>query len=134
MSGHERRREFTRVQVKLKAELRTGGNVLIKGQLGDVSLNGMYLLCHGAIPCGETCSVMIKLDGGQGMYCIQARGMITRVDETGMAIQFTEILGAESLGHLRNLVLLNSESQVEQVEQEFHGHVGIKAVDLGSES
>ncbi len=38
---------------------------------------------------------------------------------------FTSILGLESFEHLRNLVYYNAPD-VEQVEQEFTAHVGIR--------
>ena len=90
-------------------------------------MNGMYLKCAGRLPIDSLCQVMLILDGGLGALCIQARGTVLRVDDAGMAIHFNEILGEESLGHLRNLVLLNSQEDVSQVEQEFHDHVGIKS-------
>ena len=127
MSVNPDRREFTRVQVKLEAELVTGGKVLIKGTLGDLSMKGMYLHCGGTLPVDSTCQVMLILDGGQGALCVQATGHVQRVDEDGLAIQFTEILGNESALHLQNLVLLNSKDEVQTVEQEFREHVGLIA-------
>ncbi len=126
MNDEQERREFTRVQVKLQAELQSGGKVLIQGELGDVSLNGLFLLTRGTLPIDSSCQIMLMLDGGQGMLCIQVKGKVSRVEESGIAIQFTEILGEESLSHLRNLVLLNSGDLAQQVEHEFHEHVGIK--------
>ena len=126
MCESDNRREFTRVQVKLEAELQAGGKALIKGHLGDISMNGMYLECAGRLPLNSQCRVMLILDGGLDALCIQVRGVVIRVDDLGMAVHFTEILGEESLGHLRNLVLLNSQEPTSQVEQEFQAHIGIK--------
>ena len=122
-------REFTRVHVKLEAELQVGGKVLIKGRLGDISVNGVYLCCKGILPVNTNCDVLVILDGGLGAVSIRAKGTIRRVEEAGMAIQFTEILGEESFDHLRTLILLNSREQVKQVEQEYHGHVGLESID-----
>lgn len=46
----------------------------------------------------------------------------------GVAFQFTKILGPESYGYLRNLVLYNA-SDTDQVENEFETHAGIKRKD-----
>ncbi len=127
MSEIPERREFTRVQVKLEAELSTGGKVFIKGVLGDLSLKGLYLKCGGMLPVDSSCQVMLILDGGQGATCAQAIGRVMRVDDDGLAIEFTEILGQESLGHFQNLILLNSPENVPQVEQEFRDHTGLNA-------
>ena len=123
---HERR-EFTRVQVKLQAELMSGGNVVIQGQLGNVSFNGMLLHCEVSLPEGTACQVFLNLDGTQGAPCIQARGIVSRVEASGLAVQFVEIQGPESAGHLRNLVLYNSGPNTQQVEREFQAHVGLQS-------
>ena len=43
----------------------------------------------------------------------------------GCAIQFDEIVGLDSLDHLRNLVRFNA-ADPEQVEREFHEHLGLR--------
>ena len=129
MGESPNRRTFTRVHVKLEAELQSGGKVLIKGTLGDISLNGVYLNCKGILAVNTNCDVSVLLDGGLGTVSIQAKGTIRRVEESGMAIQFTEIIGEDSFDHLRNLILLNSREQAKQVEQEYHGHVGLESTD-----
>ena len=45
--------------------------------------------------------------------------------EGGFAIQFTEIIGLDSLEHLRNIIMFNTHDP-HQVEEEFHGHLGLK--------
>ncbi|GJL65246.1 MAG: hypothetical protein NPIRA05_02170 [Nitrospirales bacterium] len=126
MSDKPCRREFTRVVVKLEAELQSGGTKRIKGCLCDLSLNGFYLECTESLPMHSDCQVALFLDGGIGDFCIQASGVVARVDDSGIAIQFTNILGEESLTHLHNLVMFNSHDQVPLVEEEIQGHIGLK--------
>ena len=126
MEQSSNRREFTRVQVKLQVELMSGGNVVIQGQLVNVSFNGMLLECDVTLPLGTTCQVFLSLDGAQGAPCVQARGTVSRIEPSVMAVQFTEIQGQESAGHLRNLVLYNSGTETKQVEQELQEHLGLK--------
>ena len=67
MEHEHDRREFTRVQVKLQAELMSGGNVVIQGQLGNVSFNGMLLDCAVSLPEGTALPSLFK--PGWGTRC-----------------------------------------------------------------
>ncbi len=125
MSAGENQREFTRVKVAIHAELRVGGNVVIHGELENVSYNGLLLGCDTDLPEQTPCMVFIHLDGGQGGPTIEAQGIITRTEPRKMAVQFNEIVGSDGAQHLRNLVLYNSGTQANQVEEEFDSHVGL---------
>ena len=127
MEATANRREFTRVRVNILSELRSGGSVDISGTLANVSLNGMFLNTEAHLPEDATCEVSLLLEGGGEAVTIQTEGKVVRNEPRGMAIQFTKILGPESLNHLQNLVLYNSGDQMEQVESELSSHLGIKA-------
>ncbi len=118
-------REFTRVKVAIHVELRMGGNVVIQGELENVSLNGVLLRCETTLPEQTPCLVFLQLDGGQGGPMIEAQGLVTRTEPHKLAIQFSEIVGTESMKHLQNLVLYNSGTQADRVEEEFQSHVGL---------
>lgn len=117
------RREFSRVAVHLKAEINASGKVHRDGTLENLSLKGGFL--RAADPPGEGASVdiLLHLDGTD--IAVQARGVVVRAGPAGCALQFTEIVGLDSLEHLRNLILLNSHNPY-QVEREFHDHLGLK--------
>ncbi len=127
MTVETNHREFTRVKVALHAELRVGGNVVIQGQLDNVSLNGLLLCSDTLLPEHTPCMVFVHLDGGQGGPTIEAQGVVTRTETNKLAVQFNEIVGNESVQHLRNLVLYNSGTQANQVEAEFESHIGLHA-------
>lgn len=129
MTDQINRREFTRVFVKLEAELLSGGYVVVKGRLENVSYNGMFLRCDTVLPVGTQCQVGLVLAGGAGARYVQARGVVSRIEKAGLAVQFTEILGEESAAHLKNLVLYNSQDKLPQIQQEFQTHLGLKARD-----
>jgi len=120
-------REFTRVKVAIHVELRMGGNVVIQGELENVSFNGLLLRCDTTLPEQTPCMVLLHLDGGQGGPTIEAHGVVTRTESHKLAVQFTELIGAESTQHLRNLVLYNSGTHANRVEGEFESHVGLHA-------
>ena len=127
MAVEENHREFTRVKVAIHVELRMSGNVVIQGELDNVSFNGVLLRCETTLPEQTPCLVFLHLDGGQGGPTIEAHGLVTRTESHKLAIQFTELIGTESTHHLRNLVLYNSGTQANQVEEEFESHVGLHA-------
>ncbi len=129
MESSDNRREFTRVRVNLLTELRSGESVDIAGTLSNVSMSGLFLTCATRLPADTPCEVSLLLEGGEETMSIQTEGKVIRSDAEGLAIQFTKILGSESLAHLQNLVLYNSGDQIDQVETELAGHVGIKASD-----
>ena len=123
------RREFTRVQVRLDVELRTGGAASVIGRLSNVSINGFHLVCDTRLPERTTCEITLVLDGGLGNEYVKAVGQVVRVDQTGMAIHIKELLGEQSLTHLQNIVLYNSGDDTNRVEQEFAQHIGLKPIE-----
>jgi hypothetical protein len=127
MPAEKNHREFTRVKVAIHVELRMGGNVVIQGELENVSFNGLLLRCETTLPEQTPCLVFLHLDGGQGGPTIEAQGLVARTEPHKLAVQFTELIGNESTHHLRNLVMYNSGTQADRVEEEFESHVGLNA-------
>ncbi len=129
MESTSNRREFTRVRVNILSELRSGASVDINGTLANVSLNGMYLNTEAHLPEEARCAISLFLEDGEETVTIQIEGKVIRNGPWGMALQFTKILGPESLSHLQNLVLYNSGEQISQVEEELASHLGIRPLD-----
>lgn len=129
MESPNNRREFTRVRMNILSELRSGESVDISGTLANVSMNGMFLNTESHLPEEASCDISLLLDAGEETVTIHIEGTVIRNDPKGMAIQFTKILGPESLTHLQNLVLFNSGEQSGKVEEEFSSHVGIRPLD-----
>ena len=119
-------REFTRVSVAIHAELRVGGNVIIHGMLKNISFKGLSLHCESSLPAKTPCLVLLHLNGGEEGPTIEAQGLVVRNDPHALAVQFIELVGHESALHLRNLVLYNSETQIDRIEGEFESHVGLR--------
>lgn len=126
MHNNPNRREFTRVPVQLEAEVTAQQVSSLQGHSRNVSLSGVFLHCNTPLPVGTSCSVTLRLADYCDEMGIAASGRVVRLQDEGMAIMFTEILGLDSFNHLRNLVLSNSIGATEQVEKEFRTHVGIK--------
>jgi len=121
-------REFTRVTVGIHVELRVEGNVVISGELENVSLNGLMVRTNARVLPQTPCLVVMYLDGGNGGPVIEANGLVLRQEPEWLAVQFSEIVGRESMSHLKNLVLYNSGRSADQVKAEFHNHVGLKPI------
>jgi hypothetical protein len=117
------RREFSRVAVHLHATVTANDVRHEGGTMENVSLKGGFLRVVNGPPEGADCDVRMHLDGTE--IVVHARGAVVRSGPAGSAIQFTEIVGVDSLEHLRNLILFNTHDPA-QVEQEFHQHLGLK--------
>ena len=117
------RREFSRVAVHLRAEISVAGVPVAEGTLEALSLKGGFFRCRTAPPLGAQCDLHLHLEGTD--IEVRAMGHVVRQATDGVAIQFDEIVGVESLEHLRNLILFNARDPA-QVEQEFHQHLGLK--------
>ncbi len=126
MDKNMNNREFTRVPIKIEGEIMLGEMSVVSGLVRNVNMKGLFLDCDKQLPVGTDCNVALFLGGPNGQPCIKARSNIVRVEDDGVGIEFTEILGAESFNHLRNPVLHNSSTETERVEQELKDHLGLK--------
>lgn len=117
------RREFSRVAVNLRAEVTAAGTIHRDGAMENLSLKGGFFRTTSAPDEGQRCEVRLHLEG-TGVE-VHASGQIVRSGPAGCAIQFTEIIGIDSLEHLRNLILFNSHDPA-QVEREFKQHLGLR--------
>ena len=124
MKNDQDRREFTRVPITVEVKVSDGQTTIVSDKTQDVSLTGLYLFCPESLPLGKACQVTLFLGEGQSQIHIEAKGRVIRTDDTGMGIALTEIMGADSFDHLRNLVMYNSACP-NLVESEFKSHIGL---------
>ncbi len=116
------RREFSRVTVHIWVELTVDGTVHRDGVVENLSLSGGFFRVVPPPAAGLPCGVRLHLDGSAVEVLIQGR--VVRSAPDGCAVHFTEIVGVDSLEHLRNLILYNTHDPA-RVEQEFHDHMGL---------
>lgn len=119
-------REFTRSPIRARVEVRLGNGILVEGRAQDISLNGIFFVTERSLPIGTHVRLNLVLDGGDTDCRIETYGTVVRIGEHGVAINFEEI-DETSITHLRRLIMYNAED-ADQVDQEFHNHVGIKAI------
>jgi hypothetical protein len=125
MKSDTDQREFTRIPIQLEVQITPAQQHPTSYKVKDVSMKGLYLLCDQPLPMGAECRVTLLLGDKENPVRIEVGGKVVRVDTDGMGLEITEIVGVESFEHLRNLVRYNSPD-TNQVEQEFHDHIGIK--------
>ena len=124
MTTRPDQREFTRVPVSVKVELATRDGVFFTQKTRNLSMKGLYMEASDKLPVNTECQLRLFLGESKDAACIEILGRISRVDEMGMAIEFKQI-EVEGFERLRDLVLLNT-NQVQEVEEEFRSHLGLR--------
>lgn len=120
---HAHRREFSRVAVQLRTEVVADGVTHLDGTMESLSLKGGFFRVATPLAQGAECDIRLHLEGTE--IEVHARGRVVRATPEGCAIQFFEIVGVDCLEHLRNLIRFNTHTP-DQVEQEFHDHLGLQ--------
>jgi DNA-directed RNA polymerase subunit E'/Rpb7 len=92
-------------------------DVVIEGEVMDLSTGGMFFNTTRKIAVDETVSVSIFLYGSSSNLALMITGKVARATETGIAIKFTE-LDLDSFIHLRNIVSRNAFDE-EKIIKEF---------------
>ncbi len=118
-------REFSRVVTHLAVEVVTDDARRITGKIQNLSLNGILLATPWSMPVAARCTVILKPAGAGDAFRIKAGGHVVRSDEGSTAIEFDEILGIDSLHHLKQIIMHNA-SDPDQAELEFERHLGLK--------
>ncbi len=121
-------RTCTRAKVNISVELRVKGTVKFQGVVENISLQGVFVRCLTQVSLGAPCEVLIFADELPYQALIHADGTVVRADPEGLAIHFRTVFGENSLEHLKKLVLYNSGSESQQIEQELTQHLGIKSL------
>jgi hypothetical protein len=118
-------REFTRIPIHLNVEVTSGDVVIKTDKTTDLSMKGIGLLTDKMLPMDSDCTVRIFLGDGSSGININVKGRVIRSTESQMAIEFTKI-DLDSYEYLQNLVMHNSNSAHDTVEEEIHNHLGLK--------
>lgn len=122
-TGDQHRRGCTRVALHLRAEVRCPGTPVQLGSIQNLGLEGGFFQTGSPPEVGRSCEIRVFLSGMD--LQVRASARVVRHGPGGCALRFEELIGLESLDHLRNLVLYNSEDP-RQVEQEIHAHLGLR--------
>jgi len=125
----ENRREFTRVPFHVKTRIATDKKTYVVDKMRDLSLGGCFLPASEPtvwgpqedIDAGKPCTVTIELSGTTTGLKVDIAGTIVRVNEGGIAVEFTAIT-PENLYHLQNIIRYNA-MDADRIDQEFREHL-----------
>lgn len=129
MMNTPERRGFTRAHVEVEAIAQFEGGGTVRGRVSDLSLSGVAIEAECLSFAGQDCTVQLVLQGGAEDVPITAKGRVVRADKATLVIEFVAI-GADSLGHLERLVLMNAKNPG-QVDEEIGQSLGIKRREDG---
>ncbi|GJL80114.1 MAG: hypothetical protein NPINA01_31030 [Nitrospinaceae bacterium] len=119
-------REFTRIPINVTVEVKAGEIFFKANKTINLSMKGIALLADQTLPVDTKCSISILLGNGDLGCNIDVKGLVKRSTDSGMAIEFTEI-DLDGYEYLQNLIMHNSHSAHDIVEEEIHSHLGLKA-------
>lgn len=120
----ENHREFSRVAIKVQANIQAKGRAIVSRDTQDISMKGLFVKGEADWPVGTECEIHLLLEGQDPPVDLSVKGRVQRVTEDGMGLLFTEV-GLEAYEHLHNLVMLNTH-EPDEMEQEFKNHRGLK--------
>ena len=124
-AGSIEKREFIRVPFHTTVEVRVQDRVIRSQEGINISMGGVRLSTHEAIPPAEVpCQVTISLGGSENPIRIDAKGTTVRSQGGSLAVKFIG-LDLDSYQHLRQLIVNNADDP-DRAEQEFAAHLGIR--------
>ena len=109
------KRNFTRVLFQTEAVVMYGERE-IRGEVENLSMNGMFLRTTEKIPRDEPLEIKICLSGASSELAIDLKGSVVRQADDGVAVQFKE-MDLDSFIHLKNTVAYNRGDESEIMEE-----------------
>lgn len=119
------RREFVRVPLRVEIQVRGEDRLTVQARTCDLSLRGVRVARLADVRAGQDCELRLLLGEGEGAVRVEILGRVVRCGEDDVGIEFLGLHGAESLDHLRRLVLHNAPD-AHRAEEEIRGHRGLK--------
>jgi len=120
MKYHEKRQNIRiQFEVPVIIDVKNGiHSYCVSGNLGNISLKGLYILTEHRPVIGSSCTVSLHLaDFSQKGPKIVLKGTVVRHDDKGIGIYISEA-DVDSLIHLTQLMLHNSPNP-DLIDQEL---------------
>jgi hypothetical protein len=111
------KRNFTRVVFRTEALVTIEGRQ-IRGEVENLSMNGMFLRTTEKVARDESLDIKICLSGASSELSIDLKGNVIRQDDDGIAIQFRG-MDLDSFIHLKNTVAYNRGDENEIMEEVY---------------
>lgn len=117
----ENKRQNTRVPFKITISLDFPDQRHAECETTDLSLKGVFVLGVTGHQVGENCRVSLQLAGSTSHLTLQMKGKVVRVEENGLAMNFSE-MDLDSFFHLKNILYYNS-ADPDTLDAEFHTQI-----------
>lgn len=118
-------RAFTRTQVAVTATVLASDGPMICGYTTDLGMKGLHIVCDQRIAVGSACQIMLLESQrrpeallSSPQLSIEATGSVVRITDSGLAIEFTALIGKQSFERLRSLLLAHS-GEADRIEGEL---------------
>ncbi len=118
------RRKFTRVRLPITALVTVNGETLSLS-VHNVSLEGIGLQGAPSLEAGAACAVELRREDAPQAPWIAAHGTVVRAAADVAGIHFLDLVGVDSLQHLRALIMYHAEDP-DRVLAEFNAHWGLR--------
>lgn len=112
------KRNFTRIIFQTEAAV-VSEDLRIRGEVENLSMNGMLLRTPDRIPVSANAEIRIVLSGASPEISVEAKGHALRHESDGIAFQFDE-MDLDSFIHLKNIIAHNRGDDGD-VAEEFKG-------------
>jgi hypothetical protein len=117
MLEHAEHRSYSRSPVNMHGEVRLESGIVLEGHASDISLTGILFVTERVLPMGNQVRVDLVYTEGEETRRLILRGVVARVDDGALAIQFASV-DDENLRILRRLILQNAPD-AERAEAEI---------------
>jgi len=92
MNTHDDQREFERIPIDNRVQVRTAGRVAAYALAIDISMGGLLLAAAPPLPVGSPCELAITVEHGSGGEAVVAQAVVVRAGEQGTAFRFLNAL------------------------------------------
>ena len=110
-------RKFSRVSFKIDATVSAAAGQF-RGEVQNISLNGMFLTTGERLPEGAPADITISLNGIDPAITVQVGGVVSRITADGLGFTFDRV-DLDSYTHLKNIVSHNADD-ADQIIDEMH--------------
>lgn len=112
------KRNFSRIRFRVGAVISWQENSY-KGDVENLSLQGMLVHISDHIPAGDEIDITIYLTGVSPLIPINLHGEVIRSSEQGLAVKFVK-MNTDSFIHLRNIMAHNTGDSCKVMDELFN--------------
>lgn len=112
------KRNFSRINFNVGSVIKWQDKSF-KGEVENLSLQGMLTRINDPIPSGEEVDIIIYLSGASPQIPINLQGEVIRSSDEGLALKFVK-MNTDSFIHLRNIMAHNTGDSSKVMDELFN--------------